>query len=102
MVPGRSLPLNPLNFLRKGKRRMAIRDLASHSAAYVTVSELASYWRVSRKQIYKQIEAGILPTIRLGPRLVRITTIAAREFEDQARMVPATIAANAKERKPPR
>ena len=69
---------------------MAIQNLASHSAPYVTVDELATYWGVSRKQIYKQIEAGTLPAIRLGPRLYRISSIAAREFEERARLAVST------------
>jgi excisionase family DNA binding protein len=65
-----------------------IRDLSNHPSSYVTTSELADYWLVSRKQIYKQIEAGTLKAIRLGPRLLRINTDEAREFERTAKMVP--------------
>jgi excisionase family DNA binding protein len=65
-----------------------IRDLSNHPSSYVTTSELADYWLVSRKQIYKQIEAGTLKAIRLGPRLLRISTAEAREFEHTAKMVP--------------
>jgi excisionase family DNA binding protein len=43
---------------------------------------------VHRKQIYKQIEAGTLPAIRLGPRLWRIRTADALEFERRAHMQP--------------
>ena len=67
----------------------AIRYLDSHGQPYVTVGALAEYWQVSRKQIYKQIEAGTLPAIRLGPRLYRIPTKQAREFEERARLVPS-------------
>ena len=65
---------------------MAVRDLQSHSESYVTVAELAEYWLVGRKQIYKQIDAGTLPAIRLGPRLLRIRTSDARVFERSANM----------------
>ena len=65
---------------------MAVKDLQSHSEPYVTVAELAEYWLVGRKQIYKQIEAGTLPAIRLGPRLLRIRTSDARAFERSANM----------------
>ena len=58
-------------------------DLASHVAQYVTVNELARYWTISRKQIYKQIEQGNLPAIRLGPRSLRIRTSDALQFERQ-------------------
>jgi excisionase family DNA binding protein len=59
----------------------------------VTVTELAEYWLVSRKQIYKQIEAGTLRAIRLGPRLLRISTAQALDFEKRAKMRPETDAA---------
>jgi excisionase family DNA binding protein len=58
-----------------------LQELASHVAPYVTVGELAWYWSVSRKQIYKQIEEGNLPAIRLGPRSLRIRTSDAIQFE---------------------
>lgn len=60
---------------------MTIRELTTHSTQYVTVGELAAYWSVSRRQIYKQIESGALEAIRLGPRLYRIRTAAAAAFE---------------------
>jgi excisionase family DNA binding protein len=68
-----------------GKR---IKSLADHPEPYVTTTDLAQYWMVSRKQIYKQIEAGTLQAIRLGPRLLRIRTAAALEFERLAKMAP--------------
>ncbi len=66
----------------------AIQDLKSHEQPYVTIGELAEYWLVSRKQIYKQIEAGTLEAIRLGPRLYRIPTVRAAEFEQLAKLGP--------------
>ncbi len=65
---------------------MRLRDLESHPEPYVTVAELAEYWLVGRKQIYKQIDAGTLSAIRLGPRLLRIRTADAIEFEHRANM----------------
>jgi excisionase family DNA binding protein len=65
-----------------------IRSLADHPEPYVTTSDLAEYWVVSRKLIYKQIEAGTLKAIRLGPRLMRISTRDAIEFEKLAKMTP--------------
>ena len=67
---------------------MLIRNLATHTASYVSVAGLASYWRVNCKQLYKQIETGTLPAIRLGPGIYRISTTAAREFEERARITP--------------
>jgi len=61
-------------------------NLATHTEKYVSVGQLAEYWQVSRKQIYKQIDAGTLRAIRLGPRLLRIRTADAIEFEQRAKM----------------
>jgi excisionase family DNA binding protein len=63
-------------------------ELETHPDAYVTTSDLADYWRVSRKQIYKQIDAGTLKAVRLGPRLLRISTADAIRFEERAKMQP--------------
>jgi hypothetical protein len=63
-------------------------DLETHHERYVTTSGLAAYWRVSRKQIYKQIDAGTLVAIRLGPQLLRISTAEAIRFEETAKMKP--------------
>jgi excisionase family DNA binding protein len=63
-----------------------VNDLQQHPEPYVTVAELAAYWLVGRKQIYKQIEAGMLPAIRLGPRLMRIRTVDAIRFEQRANL----------------
>jgi excisionase family DNA binding protein len=68
-----------------GKR---IRNLGEHTEPHVTISELAEYWMVSRSQIYKHIEVGTLPAVRLGPRLLRISTEDAREFERRAKSTP--------------
>ena len=68
---------------------MAIRDLVSHQARYVTIAELAEYWGVSRQQIYKRIDSGALEAIQLGSRLVRVRTAAALEFEQRARVDPS-------------
>ena len=64
----------------------AIQNLEMHPRAFVTTSELSEYWLVSRKQIYKQIQAGTLKAIRLGPRLMRISTEEALRFERLAKM----------------
>lgn len=69
-------------------RRTPIHNLTTHRERYITVSELAEYWLVSRKDIYKQIEAGTLRAIKLGPRLLRICTVEAIEFEHSANMRP--------------
>jgi excisionase family DNA binding protein len=71
---------------RPKKSRKPIRDLQQHPEPYVTVGELAEYWRMSRKQIYKQIEGGTLHAIKLGPRLLRISIAQAISFERIAKM----------------
>jgi len=63
---------------------MVISDLSTHSAHYVTISELSDYWAVSRQQIHKWIDARMLLAIRLGKRLYRVPTQAALDFERQA------------------
>lgn len=75
---------------RKKTKRQGLQNLNTHPNAYVTIGELAQYWLISRKQIYKQIDAGTLPAIRLGPRLLRIRTVDALEFETRANMRSTT------------
>jgi excisionase family DNA binding protein len=70
--------------------RRKIRNLHTHPEPYVTTAELADYWQVSRKQIYKQIEAGTLVAIRIGPRLLRIRTSEAIRFEKVAKMLSSS------------
>jgi excisionase family DNA binding protein len=70
---------------------VAIQDLASHPAAYVSVDELARYWGVSRARLRKYIEDGELEAMALGPRLVRISTRAALKLEE--RLSTSTLAA---------
>lgn len=65
-----------------------IRTLQEHPQSFVTTSELAEYWMVSRSQIYKHIEAGTLRAIRLGPRLLRISLQEALDFERRAKLDP--------------
>jgi len=65
-----------------------INRLQNHAHPYVTASELATYWSVSSKLIYKQMSAGTLRAIRVGPRLVRISTAEAIRFEETAKMSP--------------
>ena len=65
---------------------MAIQELSSHARPFVTIRELAQYWGVSRHELYKQLEAGTLPAVRLGPRLYRIRTADAIRFAVSARL----------------
>ena len=56
-------------------------DLKTHVSAYVTVGELAEYWVVSRRQIYRQIQSGELLALKFGPRLWRVSAESARRLE---------------------
>ena len=71
-------------------RRKGIKCLEEHPEPYVTVKELADYWSVGTKQIYKQLDAGMLAGIRIGPRLLRIHKADAMAFERRAKMRPET------------
>jgi excisionase family DNA binding protein len=62
---------------------MGISNLKTHSASYVTVAELAEYWEVTRQLVYKHIQTGLLPAMRLGPRCFRVRTTDAIDFEQQ-------------------
>jgi len=42
------------------------------SAAYIKVSEMAKRLKVSRHLIYKGIDLGLIPHVRLGPHRIRI------------------------------
>jgi excisionase family DNA binding protein len=64
---------------------MQINDLSTHPSTYVSVGELADYWLVSRRYLYKQVHAGKLKAIQLGPRSCRIPKTAALKFERQLR-----------------
>lgn len=44
-----------------------VHDLGNHFGEFVTVSELARYWRVSGRTIYRHILKGALPAVRIGP-----------------------------------
>ena len=60
---------------------MGITNLNTHAASYVTVAELAEYWDVTRQLVYKHIQSGLLPAMRLGPRCFRVRTVDAVAFE---------------------
>lgn len=48
-----------------------IRDLETHPDRHVTPQELAEYYRVAESTIYRQVQKGALPAVRVG-RAVRI------------------------------
>ena len=65
---------------------MAILDLSSHERPFVSIRELAQYWGIGRHELYKQIDAGTLPAVRLGSRLYRVRTADALRFATSARL----------------
>jgi excisionase family DNA binding protein len=77
---------------------MAIRDLTCHPSTFVTVDELAQYWSLSRRQVRKHIQSGTLEAMVLGPRLYRIRTAAALEFELMLKTQTASLARRAQAR----
>ena len=53
----------------------------------MTVRELAERWRVDVKTLYAAIQAGQLPAIRLGKRVIRISLVVVTSIEQQGRVV---------------
>ena len=54
---------------RQSRRQvmLKVQDLTSHPVKFVTVSEVAHYWHVSERTIYRHILKGALPVVRIGP-----------------------------------
>ena len=65
---------------------MAIFDLASHPHAFVTVRELAEYWRLSQTRVLAHMRGGEFEAIQLGPSVYRIRTATALEFERRSKV----------------
>lgn len=57
-----------------------IDDLSTHRQPFVTVSELAAYWRVSERTVYRDIDKGALPVCRLPGGLIRIPIAVAQQY----------------------
>ncbi len=77
------VPFATLNSM-EGVCEMRLHDLVTHPSHYLSVAQLCEYWALSRNEIYKQIEAGTLPVVRLGPRLYRVRKEEAIRFEQRA------------------
>jgi excisionase family DNA binding protein len=89
-MPGdKRLDRGIVEYDKRSSARQRIVLLQTHPDPYVTTTDLADYWGVSRKQIYKQIDAGTLSALRLGPHILRIKTAEAIRFERVAKMSPA-------------
>lgn len=57
-----------------------IEDLRTHPDKFVTAKELAEYYRVSDRTIYRLVTKGALPGVRVGSS-VRIPIDAARQID---------------------
>lgn len=65
---------------RPQRKRRTI-DLKTCADEYITVHELATYWRVSVSAIRRDIRKGALRTVRVGSaKAIRIPIAAAREY----------------------
>ncbi len=56
-----------------------IQNLETHAEPFVTVAELAAYWRVSERSLHYHVQKGALPATRVG-RTIRIRTEEARRY----------------------
>ena len=58
-----------------------ILNLYTHEESYVSVSELAAYWTVSERTIYRDIQKGALKVVRVGSAgTIRVPIEAARLY----------------------
>jgi excisionase family DNA binding protein len=55
-------------------------DIETHSEPSVSVGELARYWHVSTRTIYRDIFKGALPAFRLPGGTMRVKTTDARTY----------------------
>jgi excisionase family DNA binding protein len=69
-----------------------VHSLETHTRAYLTVQELAEYWYISPRAVHRLIESGALRAVHLGPRSVRISTVDARECEEQMKLQTIPVA----------
>src|SRR3990167_536114 len=74
-------PAGPRQTDSGGHREVTnIVDLMTHPESLVTVEELAAYWRVSERTIYRDIEKGAITVLRLPGGQFRIPITVAREY----------------------
>ena len=60
--------------------------MITNEAEFLTVREAADLLRVSRPTIWRWIDAGRLPAVRLGPRSIRVRRADLRRLEQHARV----------------
>ena len=61
--------------------------------AWLTVSQLGLRWQVSRKTVYKFIDAKTLPAWKVGTHLYRVAIADVLRFEARNRMFPTVTSA---------
>jgi hypothetical protein len=69
---------------------VTILDLATHPFAFVTINELAEYWRITPAQVLEVVDSGHLEAIEFGGGARRVMAQAALEFERRARVRTTT------------
>lgn len=50
---------------------------------FLTVAEVAKRWRVSNMTVYRMVESGTLPALKIGKRSVRIPESAVTDYEEK-------------------
>jgi hypothetical protein len=66
-----------------------ITSLETHPVPYVRIAELAAYWGVAPKVLYKLMANGCLYAVRFGARSTRVSIAEALRCEHEARFQPA-------------
>jgi len=79
---------------RRRTRAPQVRSVSSHSdgrfsrrigPVWLSVAQLCHRWQLSRKTIYKFIDARILPAWKVGPHLYRVAIDDVLRFEAEPR-----------------
>lgn len=59
-----------------------------HTAALLTICQIARRWQVSTETVERRIRSGQLPALKLG-RCVRVNPVALAEYEAIRNLTPA-------------
>jgi excisionase family DNA binding protein len=71
------------------RRKFAVNSATLPQSGYLTVAEVAGHLRMSRMTVYRLIEAGDLPAIRIGTRSYRISAEAFHRYLAGLTLQPA-------------
>jgi excisionase family DNA binding protein len=58
-----------------------VTDPISNGARLLTAEQLAERWQIKPATVYALARGGQIPTVRLGPRLVRFRPVEIERFE---------------------